>query len=337
MNRRSFIRTSGIITAASVFADKSNAAENTKKIPQSLENPVNPFETEGKFYKAALHVHTTTSDGDVDVATRIPQYRELGYDVVAVTDHWKTNDLSGYSDEKFLAISGMEFHPRTGTGAPAHHFIALNIPHPLNLDSGKAAQELIDQVISVGGKVIYAHPYWTAHTLEEMSEVTGYIAVEVFNAVCGLEAAKSYGNVHWDQLMNKGCVLPAVSVDDIHSSRHINLGWTMIKAKALNTADIMDAVSKGCYYASCGPVIEDYRIENAAVSLKCSDVSKIRFLYDGAGGGRTFYADKGKSITSATWKFGDSKRSFKWIRAEVIDTDGNFAWANPIKIEPEKA
>ncbi|AQQ70243.1 PHP domain protein [Limihaloglobus sulfuriphilus] len=337
MDRRAFIRTSGILTASAMMANESNAAEKTANAPAPLKNMVNPFEVEGKFYKAALHVHTTTSDGDVDVATRIPQYRKHGYDIVAITDHWKTNDLSGYSDEKFLAISGMEFHPKTGTGAPAHHLIALDIPHPLKLDSGKPAQELVDQVINAGGKVIYAHPYWTAHTLEEMSEITGYIAIEVFNAVCGLGAGKSYGNVHWYQIMNRGCVLPAVSVDDIHSSSNINLGWTMIKAKALNTADIMDAISKGSYYASCGPVIEDYRVENGTVSLKCSEASKIRFLYDGSGGGRTFNADKGKSITSASWKFGDSKRTLKWIRAEVIDSDGNFAWANPIKIETDKA
>ena len=59
----------------------------------------NPFLTDGQWYKAALHVHSTTSDGDVNVPERMKQYRENGYDIVAITDHWKTNKIDGLSDE----------------------------------------------------------------------------------------------------------------------------------------------------------------------------------------------------------------------------------------------
>jgi len=37
---------------------------------------VNPFLQEGQWYKAALHVHSTTSDGDVIVPERMKQYRD---------------------------------------------------------------------------------------------------------------------------------------------------------------------------------------------------------------------------------------------------------------------
>jgi len=36
-------------------------------MPAQLVPPANPFLQEGNWYKAALHVHTKTSDGDVDV------------------------------------------------------------------------------------------------------------------------------------------------------------------------------------------------------------------------------------------------------------------------------
>ncbi len=337
MDRRSFIKTSGIVTAYAAVLSNKTIAEQPQQQPQPQINQiVNPFEQEGNWYKAALHVHTTTSDGDVDVATRIGEYRNLGYDVVAITDHWKTNELSSFTDEKFLAISGMEAHPKTATGAPAHHFVCLDLPHPFELSKDLPAQELIDKVVSAGGKVIYAHPYWTQHTLEEMLEVTGYIGVEVFNGVCDLEAAKGFGNVHWDQMLNKGHILTGIATDDVHSSRNINLGWTMIKAKGLNLTDIMDAFSKGCYYSSTGPVIEDIRMEDGTITLKSSPASKIRFLFAGSGGGRTFYAEQGKTITEAKWKFSDNKRPCKWIRAEVIDENGKSAWANPMVIA-EKA
>lgn len=201
MDRRVFIKSAGLLAAyEAAFSGNSAAAHPQQPRPRPVP-PVNPFESEGRWYKAALHVHTTTSDGDVDVPTRIAQYRKLGYDVVAVTDHWKTNDLSGFSDTEFLAISGMEAHPKTGTGAPAHHLLCLDIPHPFELDKNLPAQELVDKVINVGGIVIYAHPYWTMHTLDEMSEIEGYIGVEVFNAICQLGCGKGFNNVHWDQVL----------------------------------------------------------------------------------------------------------------------------------------
>ena len=73
--------------APKVFAGSAKGNVSDKK------DLVNPFAIKGKWYKAALHVHTTTSDGDVDVATRIKQYRDKGFDIVAITDHRKTNDL----------------------------------------------------------------------------------------------------------------------------------------------------------------------------------------------------------------------------------------------------
>ena len=175
MDRRTFIKISGAMAAQAGVLSAQAAAAQTRAARPAMAL-TNPFEQEGHWYKAALHVHTKISDGDVDVATRLAQYRAAKYQVVAVTDHWKTNDLSGCSDYGFLAISGLEAHPKTGTGAPAHHFVCLNLPHPFKLSPDLPAQALIDKVIEAGGKVIYAHPYWSAHSLAEMTEVDGTTA-----------------------------------------------------------------------------------------------------------------------------------------------------------------
>jgi len=328
MNRRSFLATTGVIGAQAAIPSLGIAAQSSGQDHPQL-TCVNPFEQEGQWYKGAFHVHTTTSDGDVDVPTRIAEYRNLGYAIVAVTDHWKTNDLSGFSDEKFLAINGMEAHPRTGTGAPAHHLVCLDLPHPFQLDRNLPAQELVDKVIAAGGKIVYAHPYWTAHTIEEMSEINGFIGVEVFNAVCQIRWGKGFGNVHWDQALNKGMMLAAMATDDVHSSKEINNGWTMIKASGLSKSEVMEAIAKGSYYASCGPTIDDFRIKDGVVSIQSSPASQIRFQYDGAGAGRIFNAEEGKTIQAAHWKLAASPP--KWIRAEVIDTRGKYAWTNPLR------
>lgn len=326
MDRRTFIKISGAMAAQAAILSSREAAAQAPA-DSLVKAPANPFEQEGHWYKAALHVHTTTSDGDVDVATRLAQYRQAGYQVVAVTDHWKTNDLSGRSDDGFLAISGMEAHPATGTGAPAHHFVCLNLPHPFELARDLPAQALIDKVVEAGGKVIYAHPYWTAHSLEEMTEVTGYVGLEVFNAVCHLRWNKGSGEVHWDQLLNKGRLLPAVATDDVHKTSEIDRGWTMVKASSLDTTRIIDAIAAGCYYASCGPVIEDCRIEEGAIRIATSPVRQVNFFFDGAAGGHIVQAEDGKTLTSAQWSFGGKRQ---WIRVEVVDEAGRSAWTNPL-------
>ena len=83
MKRRSFFRLAGI-SAVSTLVPNLFAQEVKGNV--TVKNTLtNPFETEGKWFKAALHVHTTSSDGDVDVATRLNQYRDKGFDVVAIT------------------------------------------------------------------------------------------------------------------------------------------------------------------------------------------------------------------------------------------------------------
>ena len=53
-------------------------------------------------------MHTTFSDGDLDLASAIAFYKERGYDFVSVTDHRKTTDAERFTTETFLTIPGTE-------------------------------------------------------------------------------------------------------------------------------------------------------------------------------------------------------------------------------------
>ena len=326
MKRRVFFRLAGLSAVSTIvpkiFAQEAKGKLNNKK------TLTNPFETDGKWYKAALHVHTTSSDGDVDVATRLKQYRDKGFKVVAITDHRTTNDLSGFSDRKFLALSSIEFHPETYSGAPTHHFLGLGLPHPYEYDNSLAAQEMIDDIKSKGAKVFYAHPYWTGHTYVEMTEVSGYIGVEVHNQVC--EGANSgAGHVHWDQLLNKGHVLSGLATDDVHKSSEVGKAWTMIKAAKLDEESILEALENGCFYASKGPEIENFEMDgDMKIKIKCSPVKRVAFRTSGAGNGTVFNAENGAGLQEAEWDL--SKKKPQWVRCEVTDKDGNTAWTNPI-------
>jgi predicted metal-dependent phosphoesterase TrpH len=333
MKRRNFFKWTGISVVSAAFAPNL-LANKVKEDGTGIKTLTNPFETKGKWYKAALHVHTNTSDGDVDPDTRIKQYIDRGFDIVAITDHKKTNDLSGFSSPDFLALSSIEFHPRTYSGAPAYHFLGLGLAHPYEYNSDLSAQEMIDDIKSKGAKVFYAHPYWTGHTYVEMTDVSGYLGVEVHNQVC--ETADSGGGrVHWDQMLNKGFVLSGLATDDVHMSPEVGRAWTMIKAAELNEENILEALENGCFYASKGPEIENFRLgEDMKIKVECSPVKKIVFRTSGASNGKVFVASEGEDLSSAEWDL--SRKKPQWVRCEVTDKDGNTAWTNPIFLSSSK-
>lgn len=63
---------------------------------------INPYESvdweNSETYKACLHVHTTASDGDVELSDMVQAYYDAGYDILAITDHGVIN--TGWRDER---------------------------------------------------------------------------------------------------------------------------------------------------------------------------------------------------------------------------------------------
>ncbi len=283
----------------------------------------NPFDCPGSWYKANLHTHSTTSDGEVSPGERARQYRDHGYQVLAITDHNKTNDVSGLSAEGFLVISSMETHPSCPGGDP-YHLVCLNVPHGFSVPDDSDANARICAVREAGGEVIIAHPYWCGHNLNHLMPIEGPIAVEVYNATC-TKIGKGFSSVQWDDLLDAGRILPAVAVDDTHGGRDIFMGWTMIRAESLTVESVMEALRSGCFYASTGPTIEDARIADGVVSVRCSPAREIHFVAQRSAG-RSFYADDGEPLRSAELKFSPM---WDYVRVEIVDANGGRAWTNP--------
>jgi len=287
----------------------------------------NPFEREGQWYKANLHSHTTTSDGIWSPDELVRLYREHGYQILALTDHGKTNDIGSYQADDFLVLQGMEpGAPCSIDGADSYHVVCLNIPDDFQMPTGLDAQGMIDLVRSAGGEVILAHPYWCGLTINGLRAVTGYIAIEVFNTTCMRFGGKGISSVLWDNMLNVGLVVPAVATDDCHHAGDPCKGWAMIKLQELSPGAVMEAVRTGCFYSSCGPTIEDFRVEQGVATLRCSPVMEAHFVCE-TWHGFSFRAEEGKSITSAECELRDGTR---YVRAELVDEKGRRAWTNPI-------
>ena len=50
--------------------------------------PINPFRIEGVWLKAQFHAHSLRSDGELEPEEIATRYRDLGYDVLTISDHW---------------------------------------------------------------------------------------------------------------------------------------------------------------------------------------------------------------------------------------------------------
>ena len=291
---------------------------------------VNPFKLTGNWYKANLHTHTTTSDGQLSPPDRIAQYRRAGYDVLALTDHGQTNDIRalsrGGSNGRMLVVSGMEYHPLCRTSAMRYHLVALNVPHPFQLTRPDDANHCARQVTQAGGLTLLAHPYWCGQSFADFRSLTGLAAVEVYNSTCA-RIGRGCSEPQWAYALEHGMEMPIVGVDDCHGAETGDVCecWTWLRMSRPTVANVLKAVRTGACYASCGPKIHDFRVEGGKVRLRCSPAQAVHFM-GGAPQGARRRAVEGGTIRT----FSIDKPAWRYVRAVVTDAAGRQAWTNPI-------
>lgn len=285
---------------------------------------MNPFPREGQWYKGNLHMHTTFSDGDLDLASAIAFYKERGYDFVSVTDHRKTTDAERFTTETFLTIPGTELDCWDHEGNE-YHIVGVGV-RPFDQDPTiRSGQGLIDQILDHGGVAIIAHPYWLGLERPAIQKLKGAIGLEVYNSGC-MDCGKALSDVHWDDLLHHGYYTFGVATDDTHRYTYDGaVGWVMVRAAELTQESIMDALRAGHFYSSQGPELYDIRVEDGWIHVETSDVARIAFVSN-RGRGWSVWAKPGETINKASiqhWSDG-------YCRIEAIDTQGRKAWSQPI-------
>ncbi len=287
------------------------------------EQQVNPFEQPGRWVRACLHCHTTRSDGQSDVARRIEQYREAGYDLLAITDHRTGIDVDGLSDDTFLVVPGIETHPAC-PGANMFHLVGLGVSADIALDENAPATQHVETIRRAGGEVIFAHPYWCGHGVAQVEQVPGCVAIEVYNATCA-RIGRSTSSVIWDQLLEAGHRTWGVAVDDTHADTEVAGGWTMLKMPELTVPALLEALRTGAFFASSGPILHDVRFADGTVTVRCSGAVEIIAVCDPPRGRRV--VAEGPVLREATLELSPGA---SWTRLEVVAPDGTRAWTNPV-------
>ena len=297
------------------------------------------FERPGTFLKGGMHCHTTRSDGLGDPADVIRMHYEHGYAFLALTDHNRFNRIN-YADVPMTILSGIERNMElpgwtrdrphcvhivgvgdpASTEGPAHD---EKIPEYGRYEDLAAAQGMIDQMHAWGLKTFYCHPEWSGTRYEEYRVLQGLFGMEVWNSGCAIENDQDTDNGHyWDEALDTGRRMWGVAVDDGHQMAHHCQGWVMVKAEN-NAPAILQALEDGAFYASCGPVIHDFYVENNRAYLDCSDAVSISF--------RTLRSPLLKTVGEhVTHAETGMHPGTHYVRAVVTDAQGRRAWTNPI-------
>ena len=288
--------------------------------------------------KGGLHCHTTRSDGHGDPAQVIRLHKENGYDFLALTDH-RLYNYDNFGVEGITILPGMEmdgnFSDREYRRVHCHHIVCIG-PKEGNgfaqdqqferwvIGRPEDTQAALDMIHENGNMTIYAHPQWSGTPAREFEMLRGNFAMEVWNSGCAMENRLDTNAAYWDELLAQGIRIFGVATDDGHEMYHHCNGYVMVRSENTVPA-ILDALREGAFYASCGPVIEDFYVEGGRAHIKCSPVSEISFHHLRCPY-KTETAPEGGAITEAS----AALRSDGYIRASVMDAKGRRAWTNPI-------
>ncbi len=293
------------------------------------------FEKKGKFLKGNLHCHTTLSDGKGTPEAVALHYKNAGYDFLAITDHRLYYKPDNCDKDGILIIPGMEADRFVdGVGMPVVHIVSLGPEEGNGFTHGQsviyenggtqeACQDIIDDVLAAGNIPVLCHPVWSGNTVEAVKTLQGFQMMEVWNSGSALLWGVDSNTYHWDVLLHEGRKVWAVASDDGHALQENCYGFVRVKAEK-SIPSILNALKNGEFYASCGPEIYDFYIEDDQVCINCSPVSQIML--------RNFSCPhrliRGENLTGGQFKLRDLCTDY--IRAEIVDAQGRRAWTNPI-------
>ncbi len=291
--------------------------------------------------KINLHTHTTVSDGYKTPAECAAMYRAAGYDAIALTDHWvytPAGEIDGLP-----IIAGCEYNvagsDREGGVYEVYHILAIGcdtepiVPRAYEYDEGPGVRDRVREIIgaihAAGGLAVLAHPAWSLNTPEQMMDVAGYDATEIYNSVSDWGMSdRPYSGLLIDEVATAGLCVPLLATDDTHYYDGDQCrGFIMVEADAVTEFGLLEAIRREAFYASNAPEVHLERVSEREVRLSCSPAVKIAFLSNGVWtGGRMV---RGEALTEATYVI---KSHETFLRAEVTDREGRTAYSNIIRL-----
>ncbi len=172
------------------------------------------------------------------------------------------------------------------------------------------------------------------HTYDDYAGLRGIWAVEVYNN----ETAKLCGQQDTDrpfvEMLRAGASVFPICTDDSHHPGTRFGGFTMIKTPDFSYGGIINALEKGDFYSSMGPLIKELVYEDGKVTVRTSGVKEI-LLATERRYNRVKTAESGE-MDEAVLDISDyleqnetvqGKRWPSYFRIRIKDSQGRYAYS----------
>lgn len=313
-----------------------------------------------QYYKANLHTHSTISDGQLSPQEVKQTYKDLGYQILALTDHNIIVDHSDMNEADFLMLTAVEinhnnenyrprfdgqvYHLNLIAKRPDNLWSPSKAPHkyPGGLEYEKymhceqmdmsygpeAVNAMIAKANEMGFLVMYNHPTWSGQSYPDYAPLKGLWAMELRNSECCMLGNNENNPRVFKDLLNLGNRIYPVGTDDMHKPRAAGLSWIMVGAPQLRYDSVIEALEKGDFYMSCGPQIHSLSIDGNILKITCSDAQNItleshgRFARRAAAEGDNWLRQAEFDLTRFFEK-ADSENMY--IHLTVTAPDGTYA------------
>lgn len=318
-----------------------------------------------QYFKANLHTHSTISDGTLSPEAVKQLYKDLGYQILSITDHNIIVDYSAMSEPDFLMLTGVEinynhqnYRPRFDGSVYHLNLIAkrpdnLWYPGPMEkrfpdsqvykdkmqyegMDlhySPDNVNAMIQKANEMGFLVMYNHPTWSCQSYPDYAPLKGLWGMELRNSECCLMGNDENNARVLKDLLNLGNHVYPLGTDDMHKAASAGGAWIMVGAPRLDYDSVIHALENGDFYMSCGPEIFSLAIEENILKVTCSDARVItleshgRFARHVAADDNNWLREAEFDLTNFITNVGE--HSDVYVHLKVTAPDGSYAATRP--------
>jgi hypothetical protein len=300
-----------------------------------------------KWHLGALHTHTVHSDGTVAPGELMRQFREQGFDFVAITDHNTTShtfDPQLFQQQKPLWIVGEEVTTPGGHasvwGLNPRGWVDFRV-----LQGDPRIRDLVASARAQGAMFSINHPAseclacgWT-HEI-----VDGIEGIEISNGRHG-EVAKAVAM--WDKLLMSGRRITGVGSSDWHTAPNpIDNAHVRVYASSLTQENILASIRAGrvIVMTDARDATPEITVRAAAksatfgesLSIGAASHVQVDVSAPAAAGGRVVIVTNGRrgaalAIDAHGRARGEPAAVPGYIRFELLRADGSpVAYTNPV-------
>ena len=281
------------------------------------------------------------SDGELEPDALAAHYERAGYDVLAITDHWKRTEAP--STDGLLVLPSVELNCIL-PGARDGHVLGFGIAADADLrrsaPSTPTSSARRHSSRSTAASPTSRIPYWTGVTPGALELPENVAGIEVWNAGCELEVGRGLSSVHWDELLETGRRCYGLVTDDSHHPGFdSDRGWTWLRAQERTPAAVLEALASGSFYGSSGPLLHGVEVAGEEVEVRCSPARSVTLVSGRSTGaavnaGRLGYRYAGTVLASRRRGLDHARAADQALRCHVRPHRGHRRGRPPCLDEP---